>query len=161
MEADQIVHRERRTLWPHLLVADRRAHGPVEQFGLSFGCRLFGQLFHPGREIMESQDGSLPVAYAPSSAPNERFHVMPAPLSQGLIDEIVEGYAAGARRMVRAGMDGVEIIASHGYLPAQFLSPNANTRDDDYGGPFENRVRFMVEVVSAVRAAVSKALTRI
>ena len=47
------------------------------------GCRVFGQLFHPGREIMESQDGSLPVAYAPSAVPNERFHVMPAPLSAG------------------------------------------------------------------------------
>jgi len=122
------------------------------------GCRLFGQLFHPGREIMESQDGSLPVAYAPSSAPNERFHVMPAPLSQGLIDEIVEGYAAGARRMVRAGMDGVEIIASHGYLPAQFLNPRINRREDEYGGDFENRLRFLRRVIVVVREAVGERL---
>jgi len=122
------------------------------------GCRLFGQLFHPGREIMESQDGSLPVAYAPSSAPNERFHVMPAPLSQGLIDEIIEGYAAGARRMVGAGMDGVEIIASHGYLPAQFLNPRINRREDEYGGDFENRLRFLRRVIAVVREAVGESL---
>ena len=60
------------------------------------GCRVFAQLFHPGREIMESQDGSLPVAYAPSVVPNERFHVMPAPLTLALIREIVEGYGAAA-----------------------------------------------------------------
>ncbi len=48
----------------------------------SHGCKIFGQLFHPGREIMESQDGSAPVAYAPSAVPNERFHVMPRPMSK-------------------------------------------------------------------------------
>ena len=48
----------------------------------SHDCRLFGQLFHPGREIMEGQDGSIVVAYAPSAVPNERFHVMPRPLPQ-------------------------------------------------------------------------------
>ncbi len=119
-------------------------------------CRVFGQLFHPGREIMESQDGSLPVAYSPSTAPNERFHVMPAPLTQRLIDEIVEGYGAGARRMTEAGLDGVEIIASHGYLPAQFLNPRINRRDDEYGGSFENRLRFLRRVIAAVRWSVGK-----
>jgi 2,4-dienoyl-CoA reductase-like NADH-dependent reductase (Old Yellow Enzyme family) len=117
-------------------------------------CRVFGQLFHPGREIMESQDGSLPVAYAPSTSPNERFHVMPAPLTRRLIEEIVEGYGAGASRMAAAGMDGVEIIASHGYLPAQFLNPRVNRREDEYGGSFENRMRFLRRVIAAVRAAV-------
>ena len=121
-----------------------------------YDCRVFGQLFHPGREIMESQDGSLPVAYAPSNAPNERFHVMPAPLSLRLIDEIVEGYGAGARRMATAGMDGVEIIASHGYLPAQFLNPRINRREDGYGGSFDNRLRFLRRVIAAVREAVGE-----
>jgi len=116
--------------------------------------RVFGQLFHPGREIMESQDGALPVAYAPSAVPNERFHVMPRPLSKRMIKEIVDGYAAGARRMAEAGLDGVEIVASHGYLPAQFLNDRINLRDDRYGGSVENRRRFLAEVIAAVRAAV-------
>jgi len=118
------------------------------------GCRVFAQLFHPGREIMESQDGSLPVAYAPSATPNERFHVMPAPLSAGMIAEIIEGYGAAARRMARAGIDGVELVASHGYLPAQFLNPRVNRREDEYGGSLDNRLRFLRQAIAACRRAV-------
>jgi 2,4-dienoyl-CoA reductase-like NADH-dependent reductase (Old Yellow Enzyme family) len=116
-----------------------------------YDCRVFGQLFHPGREIMEGQDGSIVVAYAPSAVPNERFHVMPRPLTKKLIDEIVAGYGAAARRMRSAGMDGCEIVASHGYLPSQFLNPRLNRREDDYGGSFENRLRFLREVIASIR----------
>ena len=70
------------------------------------GCAVFGQLFHPGREIMESQDGSAPVALAPSAVPTERFHVMPRALPVDLLHEIVAGYGAGARRLREAGLDG-------------------------------------------------------
>jgi len=118
------------------------------------GTCVYGQLFHPGREIMESQDGALPVAYAPSAVPNERFHVMPRPMSKTMIREIVQGYAAGARRMTEAGLDGVEIVGSHGYLPSQFLNPRVNLRQDRYGGSARNRLRFLEEVLDAVRAAV-------
>lgn len=87
------------------------------------GTRIIGQLFHPGREIMETQDGTSPTAYAPSAVPNSRFRVMPIPLSTAMIAEIVAGYASSARRLMQAGFDGCEIVASHGYLPAQFLNP--------------------------------------
>ncbi|MFF2113905.1 oxidoreductase [Rhodococcus koreensis] len=117
-------------------------------------CKLISQIFHPGREIMESQDGALPVALAPSAVPNERFHVMPRALSIELIEEIVAGYASGAARLKWAGLDGVEITASHGYLPAQFLNPHTNVRDDRYGGSLENRMRMLRETAAAVRAAV-------
>jgi 2,4-dienoyl-CoA reductase-like NADH-dependent reductase (Old Yellow Enzyme family) len=118
------------------------------------GCRAFGQLFHGGREVMESQDGSLPVSLAPSSVPNERFHVMPREMPVTLIGEVVEGYGSAAARLRTAGMDGVEIVASHGYLPAQFLNPRVNHRTDEYGGPLENRLRFLREAIAAVRAQV-------
>ncbi|MBU9697010.1 FAD-dependent oxidoreductase [Rhodobacteraceae bacterium HSP-20] len=117
------------------------------------GCAIFSQLFHPGREIMESADGLLAVAYAPSSVPNERFHVMPRALTQPMIDEIVAGYGAAARRMWQAGLDGVEVVASHGYLPAQFLNPRVNLRSDGYGGDAAGRLRFLREVLGAIRAA--------
>jgi 2,4-dienoyl-CoA reductase-like NADH-dependent reductase (Old Yellow Enzyme family) len=120
------------------------------------GCALFSQLFHPGREIMEGGDGLLTVAYAPSVSPNERFRVMPRALDRRMIDEIVEGYAAAARRMFAAGVDGVEFVASHGYLPAQFFNPRVNRRTDDYGGPLENRLRFASEALAAMRAATSE-----
>jgi len=116
------------------------------------GAVVFSQLFHPGREIMETADGLAPVAYSSSAVPQERFHVMPRELSKPLIAEIVEGYAQAARRLAEAGLDGVEIVASHGYLPSQFLNSRVNKRSDDYGGTLEHRLRFLREVIEACRA---------
>ena len=120
------------------------------------GATLMAQLFHPGREIMETDDGTSPVAYAPSAIPNSRFHVMPVALSETMIAEIVAGYASSARRLKEAGIDGCEIVASHGYLPAQFLNRQVNHREDRYGGSLENRTRFLAEVAAAIRAAVGE-----
>ena len=114
---------------------------------------VLSQIFHPGREIMESADGLLAVAYSASAVPNERFRVMPRALDPAMIDEIVSGYAAAARRLHQAGIDGVEVVASHGYLPAQFLNPRVNRRSDDYNGSLEQRLRFLREIIAAVRAA--------
>src|SRR5262249_39051379 len=122
----------------------------------AYDCKVFGQVFHPGREIMEGMDGSIAAAYAPSAVPNERFHVMPVPLSQRVIREIVIGYGDAARRMKTAGLDGCEIVASHGYLPAQFLNPRVNRRDDAYGGSMENRLRFLPQVLAGSRGKVGK-----
>lgn len=71
------------------------------------------------------------------------------------IAQMIEWFAAAAERAERAGFDGVEIHAAHNYIIAGFLSPYHNQRDDEYGGSFENRVRFMREVIQAVRARVS------
>ncbi|RFB75711.1 oxidoreductase [Methylovirgula sp. 4M-Z18] len=117
------------------------------------GATVVSQLFHPGREIIESANGLLAVAYAPSAVPNERFHVMPRALDPAMIRQIVDGYAAGAKRMQKAGLDGVEFVASHGYLPSQFLSPKTNKRTDAYGGSVENRARFLQECLQAMRDA--------
>lgn len=120
-----------------------------------YGTRLFGQLFHPGREVMDRRaDGSAQAPVAPSPVAQERFHVMPRQLRIEEIAEIVLGYAEAATRLADAGLDGVEIVASHGYLPAQFLNPHANLRTDAYGGSPGNRARFLREVTEAVGAAV-------
>ncbi len=118
------------------------------------GCAVFGQLFHPGREIMESADGTQPVAYAPSVSPSERFHTIPREMTAALIADIVAGYGQAARRMAEAGLDGAEIVASHGYLPAQFLNARVNRREDAYGGSAEKRLRFLEEVIAEVRRQV-------
>ena len=119
------------------------------------GTTVFAQIFHPGREIMEAGEGLLAVAYSASAVPNERFHVMPKPLNQRMIDEISAGYVQAARYMHEAGIDGVEFVASHGYLPAQFMSTQVNLREDQYGGSLENRLRFSVDILKAIRAATS------
>ena len=118
------------------------------------GTTVFGQLFHDGREMMESQDGSMPAALAPSAVPNERFHIMPRAMPITLIREIAEGFGTAAQRLQTAGLHGVELVASHGYLLAQFLNPRVNVRDDEYGGSNENRLRFVREVITSVRLAV-------
>lgn len=102
---------------------------------------------------MESADGLLAVAYSASGVPNERFRVMPRALDQEMINEIVAGYAAAARRLHQASIDGVEVVASHGYLPAQFLNPRVNRRTDEYNGSLEQRLKFLREIIAAVRAA--------
>ncbi|WP_309083962.1 FAD-dependent oxidoreductase [Chelativorans sp.] len=116
------------------------------------GTRVFVQLFHPGRELLGRRNGVMQAALAPSSSPAERFRIIPREMSPDEIAEIVEGYGQAARRMAEAGADGVEIVASHGYLPAQFLNPRVNRRTDPYGGTAENRLRFLREVVASVRA---------
>ncbi|WOX26385.1 FAD-dependent oxidoreductase [Streptomyces solicathayae] len=115
------------------------------------GTKIFGQLFHPGREILESKDGTAPVAWAPSAVPSERFHVMPRAMTESEIREVVAGYGQAARRLREAGLDGVEIVASHGYLPAQFLSPHVNRRTDGWGGESEGRLRFLREALRGAR----------
>ena len=118
------------------------------------GCALLAQLYHPGRSLRSSLDGSLLAAYAPSEVPDEIFRVSPRPMPAKMIWEIIESYAAAARRMMKSSLDGVEIVASHGYLISQFLNPRHNLRDDEFGGDFERRLRFAREVIAACREAV-------
>jgi len=86
------------------------------------GAKVFGQLFHPGREIQSTSDGMMAVAWAPSAVPNERFHIMPKPMPEALIEEVIAGYGWAAGYPVEGGLEGVEVVASQGYLPAQFLT---------------------------------------
>ncbi|MEJ7935366.1 FAD-dependent oxidoreductase [Sphingobium sp. AN558] len=119
----------------------------------SHGTRLFQQLWHAGAAF-NPQDGSPP--WSASDIPNVANGVVPTPMTKGMIDEIIGGYTECAIRMEQYGLDGVDIHGAHGYLPAQFFSPNSNKRDDDYGGSFENRARFIMELMRAIRGAVSK-----
>ena len=118
------------------------------------GCGILAQLYHPGRSLRSSLDGSLLAAYAPSEVPDEIFRVSPRPLPIKMIWEIIDSYASAAERMVKAGMDGVEIVASHGYLISQFLNGRHNLRDDEFGGDFQRRLRFVREVIARCRDAV-------
>ena len=118
------------------------------------GATIFAQLFHPGREVMDGERGMAPRAKAPSDEPQERFKVVPEALSTDEIKDIIAGYGRAAKRIADSGIDGVEIVASHGYLPIQFFNPSVNTRTDEYGGSPENRRRFLAEVAQTVRDSV-------
>ena len=87
---------------------------------------------------------------------NGVFRKTPKAMSQREIKETVQAFARAAGRVKRAGFDAVELHGAHGYLIAQFLSPATNKRKDKYGGPIENRARFLFEVYRAVRKSVGK-----
>ncbi len=115
------------------------------------GCAIFGQLGHSGVYGVTVPDGSIGVSYAPSQAKSSRSHNISRALPLSLIREYVRSYGEAAGRMKQAGLDGVEIVASHALLPAQFLNPTLNWRTDAYGGSLENRMRFLREVIASVR----------
>lgn len=114
------------------------------------GMKLFQQLWHAGHNALPF-DGS--PCWSASDLPSVMYGIPAMPMTKAMIDEVVEAYADTARKMMAWGIEGVEVHAGHGYLPSQFLLPSMNNRTDDYGGPFENRVRFLHEVMVAVRNA--------
>ncbi len=116
------------------------------------GTRLFCQLFHGGREQISV--GPRAPAVAPSAIPSARFKTEPRALTVREIHEMVDGYRQAAQHAAEGGLDGVEVCAGFGYLPTQFLSPHANTRSDEYGGSFENRLRFLRELLEAMREGI-------
>ncbi len=120
------------------------------------GCKIFGQLSHSGRCSKRMTSGLRGVAYAPSSIPDNRFHTMPREMPIDLIEEIIESCADAAARFAEAGLDGIELLASHGLLFSQFLNPLTNRRTDRYGGSRENRMRALLEALQGVRRKVGE-----
>jgi len=118
------------------------------------GCAIFGQLAHSGSIGRATTDGTLGVPHGPSQVRSDRFHVISQAMSHSYIREILGAYGATASRMKQAGLDGIEILASQGSLPGQFLNPTLNRRTDEYGGSLENRIRFIREVIESVRDVV-------
>ena len=118
------------------------------------GARIFGQLSHAGRVTRRIADGMRGVVYAPSPVPENRFHVVPREMPTDMVEEIIAAAADGAKRYAEAGYDGIELMASHGLLFAQFLNPTTNRRNDIYGGTFANRLRPLRETLIGVRRAV-------
>lgn len=122
-----------------------------------YGTKVFQQLFHGGREVVSSDYRE--AAWAPSAVPSLRFGTMPRPMSIVEIKEVIEGFAKSAKLAKTGGLDGVEICCSHGYLPAQFWSEHTNLRSDEYGGTFQNRMRFIVELMERVWEEVGEDFT--
>ncbi len=116
------------------------------------------QLGHGGGHTRRDICGETPLA--PSAIPHPVFEVtnetiVPKEMTLADIEATVAGFAAAAARAAKAGFDCVEIHAAHGYLISQFLTPFENRRSDRYGGSLENRARFGLEVLRAVKAAVT------
>lgn len=130
-------------------------------------ARIGIQLGHSGRKgstklmwdgIDEPLDEGNWEVIGPSALPYGPGCHMPREANQADLDRVVAEFVSAARRAVDAGFDLIEVHAAHGYLLSSFLSPIANHRTDEYGGPLEHRLRFPIEVFAAVRAAVPAAV---
>src|SRR5579884_1456776 len=129
----------------------------LKQHGAAAGI----QIAHAGRKASTRipWDGGTAIApdqggwqtIAPSAAAFHDGDPVPKEMTRDDIAGVVEAFAAAARRALAAGFNVVEIHGAHGYLIHEFLSPLSNQRTDDYGGAFENRIRFALEVAGAVR----------
>ena len=120
------------------------------------GAKIATHLMHCGRETSSYITGFQPVA--PSNVPCKVLAGgdIPRELTIDEIQRLIEEFGEAARRSIEAGFDLIEIHGAHGYLINQFLSPFSNKRDDAYGGSFEKRMRFPLEIVAKVRSVVGE-----
>ncbi len=130
------------------------------------GGKIFVQLMHTGRighdnNLPEEGDvvGPSPIAAAGEMWTDEQgMQPLPAPkeIQEEEIQALIAEFVESAKAAMEAGFDGVEIHAANGYLPMQFLNPKSNQRTDKYGGSYENRNRFVLEMTEAMAAAIGK-----
>jgi 2,4-dienoyl-CoA reductase-like NADH-dependent reductase (Old Yellow Enzyme family) len=125
------------------------------------GGHIFAQLWHMGRLVHPSLHGIQPVSASATTGPGmahtyegRQPYVQARELAVAEIPRLIADYATAARNAIAAGFDGVQLHAANGYLIDQFLRDNSNLRTDAYGGPIENRVRLLREVVAALADAI-------
>lgn len=119
----------------------------------SYGSTIFCQMYHAGRQSSHAVNGGVqPVA--PSATKDPICMDLAREMSAEEIKTLVEEFAQAARRCKESGFDGLELHCAHGYLLAEFLSPYVNKRTDEYGGCFNNRVRIVDEIITAMRKEV-------
>lgn len=138
-------------LWDDELIAN---HRKLTDRVHAAGAKIAAQINHAGRQTCSAITGVHPVA--PSAIRDPTMPETPKALTHGEIREIVEQFGDTALAVKKAGFDGVELYGAHGYLISQFLSRFSNKRTDEYGGPIEDRCRFVVEVIQNIRSKVGE-----
>ena len=120
-------------------------------------CKFIMQLSHSGRQMDVPGVSNQHRPTLSSTSRKESLHgFLCRAATKGDIADLIEAFAKAAWRAREAGLDGVELHAANGYLFTQFLSSGINDRTDDYGGSLENRARFLLEVIRAIRATVGR-----
>ena len=120
------------------------------------GAAAIVQISHAGSASSSTFCGLQPISCSPVLKPKKQGAELPKEMTKEDMARVKEAFVAAALRVEKAGFDGVEIHAAHGYLLNQFLSPVTNKRTDEYGGSLENRCRYLCEVIQAVRKAVGE-----
>ena len=117
------------------------------------GALIIAQLNHNGRQHHSTGAAAL---WAPSAIACPRSGGMPHAMTLDEIEAVIAGFVQGAQCVKEAGGDGIELHGAQGHLIQQFVSPYSNQRDDAFGGSFENRLRFPLEIITRIRAAVGR-----
>lgn len=115
-----------------------------------YGAKIAVQIYHPGRQGIAAVNQVESMKSA-SKTECQCVHQPTHEMDMDEIQDMISRFAKGAGRIKKAGIDAVELHGAHGYLIGQFLSPYTNKRTDRYGGSFENRMRFLDEIIDAVR----------
>lgn len=133
------------------IVAQIKAHGAVPGIQLAHAGRKASceVSWKKGWQIQEGPDSWQTVA--PSPIPFHERDIVPHELSREEIREVINAFKEAARRALEAGYELIELHGAHGYLIHEFYSPVSNQRTDEYGGSFENRIRFLIEIIDAVK----------
>jgi 2,4-dienoyl-CoA reductase-like NADH-dependent reductase (Old Yellow Enzyme family) len=115
-----------------------------------YGGKVIVQLSHVGRQTRKKTTGQTPVAPSPVASRSPLYPDIPRELSLAEIGDIIRKFGDAALRAKRAGLDGVEVIMGHGYLPNNFLTPAANLRKDEYGG-LKGGIKFCTDIVKEIK----------
>ncbi|KAG0326747.1 hypothetical protein BGZ99_009046 [Dissophora globulifera] len=153
-----MVDRTMREMAHNVAVEDERDIGRLSVWAQTVqkhGAAIYAQVNHPGRQ---THANLTKVPVAPSAIPVSNFHPLmsfnpPRALTTAEVEDLVRSFVKTCVVLHKAGFDGVELHAAHGYLISQFLNPRTNERTDDYGGSLKNRFRFLAEIVQGIKKA--------
>ncbi|MBH0059245.1 NADH:flavin oxidoreductase/NADH oxidase family protein [Pseudoalteromonas sp. SWXJZ94C] len=120
-------------------------------------CKVVMQINHPGRQVFKKMGGKVLSASSVALNMGKHSHLfgVPKAMTQSEIDDVITRFTQTAQQAEKAGFNGIQIHAAHGYLLAQFLSPLTNLRNDQWGGSLQNRARLLLEITRNIKALCS------
>ena len=136
---------------------DITAFAELARLSKQNNCKVVMQINHPGRQVFKKMGGKALSASSIALNMGKHSHLfgVPKAMTQTDIDDVITRFTQTALQAEKAGFNGVQIHAAHGYLLAQFLSPLTNKRDDKWGGSLQNRARLLLEITRSIKAVCS------
>ncbi|WP_282114111.1 NADH:flavin oxidoreductase/NADH oxidase family protein [Pseudoalteromonas arctica] len=140
---------------------DIAAFAELARLSKQNNCKVVMQINHPGRQVFKKMGGKALSASSIALNMGKHSHLfgVPKAMTQTDIDDVITRFTQTALQAEKAGFNGVQIHAAHGYLLAQFLSPLTNKRNDKWGGSLQNRARLLLEITRSIKAACSPTLS--
>ncbi|KAA1150987.1 NADH:flavin oxidoreductase/NADH oxidase family protein [Pseudoalteromonas fuliginea] len=136
---------------------DITAFAELARLSQQNNCKVVMQINHPGRQVFKKMGGKALSASSVALNMGKHSHLfgVPKAMTKTDIDDVITRFTQTAQQAEKAGFNGVQIHAAHGYLLAQFLSPLTNKRDDKWGGSLQNRARLLLEITRSIKATCS------